>query len=350
VLSVIIPTRLAHGIPPRTLETLSMQDIDPAGVELLVVTDGAWPDRVAALRAMPRPFAGRVIEQPHGGLASARNRGASEAAGAFLVFIDDDVELASDFLRRIEQALVEGADVVAADIRIGDWVPETMPVREARRARQEYDDSRQGDAPVRFDDVAFAATGIRRTWFERVGGFDVSFTDAGSYGNEDVDLAFRLLRGGAVVRRAPGAVAFTDETHELSSVLARARKVGRNDVRLVRKHPELAAEVFGRKLVGSRIHRRVGTAVMRVPALCRLDAPLRWVVARVVVGGRDGSVGFRLWYALRALHYWRGVAEAGGGSIARAARSAAARSTDERRSRRAIQASGARSAGHPDRP
>jgi GT2 family glycosyltransferase len=349
VLSVIIPTRLAHEIPPRTLATLSKQDIDPARVELLVVADGVGPDRVAALRSMPWRFSGSVIDQPHGGLASARNRGAAEAGGGFLVFIDDDVELASDFLGEIERALVEGADVAVADIRIGDWVPETMSVREARRARQESEDSRPDDAPVRFDDVAFAATGIRRAWFERVGGFDASFTEGGAYGNEDVDLTYRLLREGAVVRRALRAVAFTDEAHELSSLLARARKVGRNDVRLVRKHPELAPEVFGRKLVASRIHRLVGTAVMRFPALWRLDAPLRLVVARVIAGG-DGSVRFRLWFAFRALHYWRGVADAGGSSIARAARSAAIRSSGERRSRRAVQASGAQSAGHPDRP
>lgn len=351
MLSVIVPTRLAHRNPLRTLAALAKQAIDPPAVELLIVVDGATADRVATLRSEPLPFATVVIEQAYGGLAAARNRGAAEARGHHLLFVDDDVELAPGFLRLIDQGLSEGADIVVPDIRIGAWVPETVPVREARRARREYDESRPVDAPVRFDDVTFAATGIRRAWFERVGGFDVSFTEAGSYGNEDVDLAYRLLREGAVVRRAVAAVAFTDETHELPLQLARAREVGHNDVRLVRKHPDLAAEVIGRKLVHSRIHRLVGTGVMRAPALLRLDAPLRWAVTRFVHGERDGPIRFRLWFALRALHYWRGVADAGGAPIARSARSvAAAHSGEDPPSSRAVRVSGPRGAGQPGRP
>ena len=317
-----MPTRLSTRIP-RTLTSLAQQDVERGGVELVVVADGPPPDRVTPLRSMRWPFPATVIEQAHGGLASARNRGAVEARGDRLVFIDDDVELPPGFLRSVNQLIDDGADIVVPDIRVGPWVPETVPVREALRIHREYEDRRPTDADVRFDDVVFAATGIRRVWFDRVGGFDVSFTQGGAYGNEDVDLTYRLLREGAVARRMPAPVAYTDEPHELPRLLRRARLVGRNDVRLVRKHPELAAEVLGRKLVDSRIHRLVGTAVMALPGLASLDAPLRWTVARFVHASDDGSLRFRLWFALRALHYWRGVADAGGRPIVRAARASA---------------------------
>jgi GT2 family glycosyltransferase len=336
VLSVIVPTRLSGGMPPRTLASLSHQDVERGRLELIVVVDGVPPERVTPLRSLPWPFPAVVIEQAHSGQASARNRGAEEARGDRLVFVDDDVELPPDFLRRVDQAIDEGADLVVPDIRIGEWVPDTVPVREARRAHREYEERRPADADVRFDDVVFAATGIRRSWFDRVGGFDFSFTAAGAYGNEDVDLTYRLLREGAVARWTPAAVAYTDEPHELSRLLTRARLVGRNDVRLVRKHPELAAEVLGRKLVDSRIQRLVGTAVMGLPVLSSLDGPLRWAVARFVHTADDGPLRFRLWFVLRAIHYWRGVADAGGGPIARAARRAAAAGSDDDRRGRAV--------------
>jgi len=317
VLSVIIPTRSTGRRSFRTLRALSKQDIDPTGVEVVIVGDGVSLDSIESDRALGMPFPLRVIEQPHGGQAAARNRGAAEASGDLLVFLDDDMDLLTDFLRQVLRRLEDGADVVLTDILIGDWVQDTLPVRVARRLEHDARQEKRLGRGLVFEDMVFAATAIRRAVFERTGGFDPSFTAGGAYGNEDIELGYRLLRSGVDIRRAPEAVAYSDMPHELPILLARARKVGANDVRLARKHPELAAALFGRKLIYSRTHRLVGTTVLSVPAIARGEGLLRWPVRRFVHDrGKEGPVRTRLWLALRSFRYWRGVREAGGGRLA----------------------------------
>lgn len=317
MLSVIIPTRLTDARCSRTLLTLSKQDIDPTLVQIVVIGDGISPDSLESIRSMRMPYQMKVIAQPHRGVAAARNRGAAEASGDHLLFVDDDMDLSIDFLRQVVRRLAEGADVVLSDIRIGDWVRDTLPVRVARRQEQDARQARRLGRQLVFEDMVFAATAIRRAVFERAGGFDPSFSAGDAYGNEDIELGYRLLRNGVDIRRALEAVAYSDRPHELSILLARARKVGANDVRLARKHPELAAALFGRKLLYSRTHRLVGTTVLSVPAIVRGEGLLRWPVRRFVHDqGREGPVRTRLWLALRSFRYWRGVSDAGGRRLA----------------------------------
>jgi GT2 family glycosyltransferase len=62
---------------------------------------------------------------------------------------------------------------------------------------------------------------VRRAWLDRVGTFDESL-GIGSPGQsaEDLDLLYRLLRAGAVVRYEPGAVIF----HERQTAEGRLRR------------------------------------------------------------------------------------------------------------------------------
>jgi glycosyltransferase involved in cell wall biosynthesis len=315
VLTVIVPTLVRGGDPPRTFASLARQRIDPATVEVIVVADGVEPSSAAAVATPDLPFPVRVVPQPRSGQAAARNRGAAEASGDVFAFIDDDMELSDDFLVRLVHGLDAGADVVIASVRIGAWVPDTLPVRRARRLAEEAAaGSSTADQTVGFEDVIFAAAAIRREWFERLGGFDPAFTRDGGYGNEDIEFGYRLLRAGATVRAEDAAVAYTDEAWVLGAALDRARRIGRSDVRLARRHPELAEVVFGHKLDRSRIERVVGTAVLWAPLLAKVGRPLRWVVHRFAADG--GPIWTRAWIAVRALEYWWGVSEAGGRAAA----------------------------------
>lgn len=333
MLSIVIPTRAPAGSALRTLRSLAGQDIGDEPVEVVIVVDGiATTGTSEWLRDMPFPF--KVVQQPHRGQAAARNRGAAAASGDWLLFLDDDMEPCSDFLRQIMSHIRAGAEVVLPDLRIGPWVPDTLPVRIARRLELDEREARQSGAPLVFEEMVFAATAIRRTRFEATGGFDEAFTAGGEYGNEDIELGYRLLRGGANVRRAPEAVAHTDFPHTVPRLVGRARQVGRNDARLARMHPALAEPLFGRKLVYSRIHRLVGTFELRIPWLARGEAFLRWPIQRSLHDHtRDGKLAFRLWQTLRSVWYWRGVAEADGKASALAGRAAVRRRlpTEERR-------------------
>jgi glycosyltransferase involved in cell wall biosynthesis len=296
------------------LTALAAQDLGSSCVEVVVVIDGEGSTE--SLEALRLPYPLRVIRQPHQGLAAARNRGAAEARGEKLVFCDDDMDLNPGFLRAVDRTL-DVADVALADIRIADRVPNTPVTREARRSEAEWARGRPAHQ-VSYDVIYFAATGIRRAVFEASGGVAEAFTAQGAYGNEDIELGYRLLQARAKVHYADGAVAWTDLRHDLPTLLRRAEQVGMNDVRLVRTHPELA-QVLGNKLRRTGRHRLIGRAVLAAPWLVRFDAPLRWVMQRWVLPGPDGPIRVRLWLALRAARYWRGVASAGGKELALAA-------------------------------
>ena len=68
------------------LECIVAQTHPPT--EVLVVDDGSADDTVAIARAWGEPV--RVIEQPTSGPAATRNRGATEATGDLLAFLDPD--------------------------------------------------------------------------------------------------------------------------------------------------------------------------------------------------------------------------------------------------------------------
>ncbi len=311
MLSVVVPTRMRPALVLRTLEGLAAQDLPASAFEVVVVVDGCEQGTASAVRHRHAGLRLTVLEQPRAGLAAARNAGAAAARGEHLVFCDDDMVLSPNFVRAVDAALRAGADVALTTVRVGEWVPASVTTSEARR----WDADTHADlldGEVVFDHVHFAATGIRRSVFERAGGFDVAFTAGGAYGNEDIELGHRLLRSGAVIRYVPEAVARTEACTDPDELLARMVEVGRNDLRLARKHPELAPALFGRKLAYSRIYRLTARVVLVAPWLAAADRPLRAVLRRVVRTGRDGAVSYRLWFALRAVSYWKGVADAGG--------------------------------------
>ena len=76
----------------RALESLAGQMLAPRQYEVLVVDNhphGAI--RAAAAQLMPAPpFHLRVVAEPELGLSAARNRGAREAQGELIAFMDDD--------------------------------------------------------------------------------------------------------------------------------------------------------------------------------------------------------------------------------------------------------------------
>jgi glycosyltransferase involved in cell wall biosynthesis len=314
-MSVIIPTHNRKSLLLRTLDSVARQSPPGDLLEVVVVVDGSSDGTTEALQSLQEmPFRLRVVQQKHAGQAVARNRGAATAGGEFLVFVDDDMKLQSGFLRLIESELGSGADVVLARVQTGPWVPDTMLSREAR-AWDVEEHAALTSGRRRFDDVLFAATGIRRACFEAHQGFDEVFTADGSYGNEDLELGYRLLEAGAEVRYCAAALAYTDVDHDHRRALRRAYQLGGNDVRLVRLHPELADERFGRKFRHSTIHRAIASTIRYLPGAALVLTPLRWAAVAAVSLGGKGWVSYRLWFAATASCYWNGVADAAGWAL-----------------------------------
>ncbi|HEX3233696.1 MAG TPA: glycosyltransferase [Gemmatimonadales bacterium] len=317
MLSVIVPTYNRRASVIRLLEALGRQRQITDALEILVMVDGSSDDTVDVVRSRTWPFDVRVIEQPRQGQAAARNRGAGAARGDVLVFLDDDMVPQPTFLHELLTTLDDGVDCVIPALEIGDWVPDHLLAREFGFWNREAARPMPHD-PVRFEQVLFSANAIRRSWFEQMGGFDESFTAGGAYGNEDIELGHRLLKAGAVFRHQPRARAQTEPLLDAALVLRRERDVARNDVRLVAKHRELGSEVFGHRLRESRIHRLVAPALLAAPWLAILTAPVRHALLFGIRRGLVGRLPYRIWFALRAVDYWQGVAACGGRSLVKA--------------------------------
>src|SRR5262245_48105174 len=90
-LSVVVPTYRRPGRLRTCLESLMAQEPLPERVELVVVLDGPDHETEEMLASLTPPFPMRVVVQNHARQAAARNRGAEEARGRYVLFLDDDV-------------------------------------------------------------------------------------------------------------------------------------------------------------------------------------------------------------------------------------------------------------------
>ncbi len=101
-LSVVVPVHQGSTMLPLSLSALAASDFPRAQWELIVVDDASsdgttevareWADHIITLPGLPH------------GPAHARNRGAEIARGEWLVFLDADVVVYSDTLRRFVEA------------------------------------------------------------------------------------------------------------------------------------------------------------------------------------------------------------------------------------------------------
>ncbi len=97
-LSVIVPAHNGHRVLPQSLEALLHSDLPRECWELIVVDDASTDD-TAVLAARFADAVVRLPGQPHGP-AYARNRGFEAARGEIIVFVDADVCVHPDALRR----------------------------------------------------------------------------------------------------------------------------------------------------------------------------------------------------------------------------------------------------------
>lgn len=111
-MSVIVPVYQGSRVLPRSLAALRASDMPEGSWELLVVDD-ASTDATALIAAEYADTVVRLPGQPRGP-AYARNRGVELARGEIIVFIDADVCVHPDTLRRFSAIFAHEPDVSAA--------------------------------------------------------------------------------------------------------------------------------------------------------------------------------------------------------------------------------------------
>jgi len=97
-ISAVIPLYNKQAYVERAVAAV-LQSGYPAH-EVIVVDDGSTDDGPQRVAAMGDPRV-RLIRQPNGGVAAARNRGISEASGDFVAFLDADDYWTPEYLPAI---------------------------------------------------------------------------------------------------------------------------------------------------------------------------------------------------------------------------------------------------------
>ena len=218
--SVVLPCYQGQEALELTFAGLAAQTYPFDLLEVVVADDGSDPPITVPPGA---PFAARVVAQAHDGfgLARARNLGAAHATGEVLVFLDCDmvpepglVEAHARWHHVHDRALTLGfrrhvdfEGITPADLAAAGSVEAAVAGRSSTAPQWiEFHMSRTNDLTSTDDDLFRIVTGgnlgVRRGFFDEVGGFDGSFNQ---WGGEDTEMGYRAFnRGGLLVpeRRA----------------------------------------------------------------------------------------------------------------------------------------------------
>lgn len=131
LLSVVVPVRNAASTLSRTLSALSASDFQRDKWELIVVDDGSADDSVVtagafadAIIRLPANPSGRPLGAPY-----CRNRGFEMSRGETVVFVDPDIEVSTDALRRIWEVLSASDDVGAISGFLSEPAPDAATIR-----------------------------------------------------------------------------------------------------------------------------------------------------------------------------------------------------------------------------
>jgi glycosyltransferase involved in cell wall biosynthesis len=194
-LSVILPVYQGSGVLPLSLPALAASDLAHENWELIVVDDASTDDTVL----IAAPYADTIVRlsgKPRGP-AYARNRGFEVCRGDVVVFVDADVCVHSDTLRKFADVFESNPDVASVFGAYDARPAGSGVVSQFRNLMHHYVHNRNaGDA-----ETFWAGCGaVRAAAFKEIGMFDEWHYSRPQI--EDIELGRRLrARGHRILLR-----------------------------------------------------------------------------------------------------------------------------------------------------
>lgn len=215
-LDIVIPTHNRAVLLERTLASITRAR-KPANacVSVIVVDNNCHDDTPALVRriAATSPIPIRYVAEKRPGSSHARNAGIAASSAVLIGMIDDDEEIAEDWIEVVARCFADRPDLhFAGGPYRGNWSQDAPPwlppdfrgvigVLDSGTDIIPYDDNYPG----------ILLTGnavVRREWLERAGGFNTALGRTGTnlMGGEDTELYRRLLVLGAKGEYRPDLV------------------------------------------------------------------------------------------------------------------------------------------------
>ena len=233
MVSVVIAAYNAEATLRTCLDSLAQ--VDYPDREVIVVDDGST-DRTAEIA---RAAGVKVLSLKHQGLAAARNAGIEAAEGEIIAFIDADAAADRDWLYHLVETMRRRNAAAAGGPNFPPAARSLLTAAIAAAPGQPREVRASDDSLAQMCGCNMA---IEQAAFASLGGFDPVFTAAG----DDVDISWRLLKAGATIAYAPGAVVMHERRGSVRAYLAQQSGYGAGEALLARKYPERrGAQIYG---------------------------------------------------------------------------------------------------------
>lgn len=177
-ITVIVPARNEEKSIEKCLISLINQDFPKDYVEILVI-DNESTDATSIIASKIEGI--HVISAPNLNVGAVRNLGASKANGEILVFIDADCTAPFDWLKKINNGLLEPKTVLGGGILLPQ---NPKPI-------EKFWLLEGPDGPSLPKELIGASIALSKTDFVNIGGFDEKITSG-----EDSELSIRFKKNG----------------------------------------------------------------------------------------------------------------------------------------------------------
>lgn len=227
--SIIIPVRNRPQDLDRCLKSLAEVDYPRECLEVIVVDDGSGDNTPEVARHYPVILMRNSVQQ---GASFSRNRGAEQARGELLCFLDSDCTVEPGWLRELVYAF-EDSRVSAGGGEVLSQLSHTRldryeQVKSSLHMGFQACDSENGNPFFYLPSCNFA---VRRDAFKGIGGFKEEMTVG-----EDVDLCWRLIDRGGVIAYRPRAKVFHRHRNRVTAFSRRRFQYGTSEPLLQSGH------------------------------------------------------------------------------------------------------------------
>jgi glycosyltransferase involved in cell wall biosynthesis len=305
-LSIVIATLNRQASLLRLLEQISIQTLPAHDFETIVVDDGSRESVASVLHLRTFPYPLTILRSERTGASAARNRGIECSSGEIIVILDDDVQIAPDFLvRHLDMHPPGSRNVVLGWIRPDPAAGLSLFERFHADVLERFArDARSGKLKLQGTHMATGNVSFRRADYVSVGGFDSSLEHS-----EDAELGVRLQKAGATLTFSDLARVIHSSDHSsLAAWMRRAFVYGVCDLRISRKHPEaLYANPWRYLWLVHPLSRVLLFASILVPGLMKWVAQLAMQIAHLLDHLHARRAAIAATTVVYGIQYFRGV-------------------------------------------
>jgi glycosyltransferase AglI len=240
-ISVIIPVYNDPDGIKDTLNSLVNQDYGVDNFEIIVVDNGSTDSTLSVINAYIERYPELirlVIEDKIQSSYAARNKGIISSRGSIIAFIDSDMSVDGDWLKKIDQSLEE---------HHWDYLGCNVEIYYKKKSIYELYDKMKGFPVERYMNVTkFAPTCclvVRKVLFDELGLFDSMLISSGDY-----EFGNRVFSSGHNMYFASDIIMNHPARSSLRQLLKKSFRIGRGQKQLLTYYPG-RFDKFRRRLI-----------------------------------------------------------------------------------------------------